>query len=110
MSERDERDSLALAAARLRRPVRELTRLGVDEWTVRRMWEGIQRRSTGRAAGTRRSLGRIICPPMVWSQADIIGSTRIFVDLTANVVRSRLVLPLVLPGDFGRSQERSNRS
>jgi len=50
MSDRDARDSAALAAARLRRPVRELTRLGVDEWTVRRMWEDIQRRSTGRGA------------------------------------------------------------
>jgi len=50
MSDRDECDSAALAAARLRRPVRELTRLSVDEWTVRRMWEGIQRRSAGRVA------------------------------------------------------------
>lgn len=43
-------DSAALAAARLPHPVRELTRLGVDEWTVRRMWEDIQRRSVARDA------------------------------------------------------------
>ena len=50
MREGEAPDSAALAAARLPRPVRELTRLGVDEWTVRRMWEDIQRRSTARGA------------------------------------------------------------
>jgi ferric-dicitrate binding protein FerR (iron transport regulator) len=50
MSDRDQRASAALAAARLTQPVRGLTRLDVDEWTVRRMWENIQRRSTGHGA------------------------------------------------------------
>jgi transmembrane sensor len=50
MRESEAPDSAALAAARLPRPVRELTRLGVDEWTVRRMWEDIQRRSAARGA------------------------------------------------------------
>src|SRR5262245_62019455 len=53
MSDESQR-SQALASAR---PLRELTRLGVDEWIVRRMWDGIQRRSTVLAGAERRWSG-----------------------------------------------------
>jgi hypothetical protein len=42
------KSSAALAALRVAGPVRELTPVPVDEWAVRRMWEGIQRRERAR--------------------------------------------------------------
>lgn len=48
----DERkSSAALAALRVEAPVRELTPVAIDEWAVRRMWEGIQRHERARQLG-----------------------------------------------------------
>jgi hypothetical protein len=47
----EEKSSPALAALRMAVPVRELTPVPVDEWAVRRMWEGIQRRERSRQLG-----------------------------------------------------------
>ncbi len=44
----DARTSAALADVGLPAPVRELTRVPVDEWAVRRMWQGVQRRTEAR--------------------------------------------------------------
>jgi hypothetical protein len=43
--------SAALAELRMAASVRELTPVPVDEWAVRRMWEGIQRRDRTRQLG-----------------------------------------------------------
>jgi hypothetical protein len=45
------KSSAALAALQVQVPVRELTPVPVDEWAVRRMWEGIQRRERARQLG-----------------------------------------------------------
>ena len=44
----DAKSSAALAHVGLAAPVRELTRVPVDEWAVRRMWQGVERRGEGR--------------------------------------------------------------
>ena len=50
--------SAALALLELEAPLRRSSRLGLDEWTVRRMWENVQSRAPGTAtarAASRRS-------------------------------------------------------
>jgi len=55
---RDERqESAALAALGLEPPLRRVSQLGVDEWTVRRMWQAIQRRSPDAQQRARRRPG-----------------------------------------------------
>jgi hypothetical protein len=48
------KQSAALAALGLEAPLRPLSQVGVDEWTVRRMWETIQLRSPSAQQGARR--------------------------------------------------------
>jgi hypothetical protein len=48
MVDQDAKSSLALAELGLEAPLRQLAHPSVDEWKVRRMWEGIQRRRAAR--------------------------------------------------------------
>ncbi|HTV22112.1 MAG TPA: FecR family protein, partial [Polyangiaceae bacterium] len=52
----DDETSAALARVRIEAPVSELARPQVDEWAVRRMWEGIQRRKDAPAKNERRHI------------------------------------------------------
>jgi transmembrane sensor len=57
---RDEaKQSAALAALGLEPPLRRLSQVSVDEWTVRRMWDAIQLRSAG---AQERARGRFAAP------------------------------------------------
>jgi tetratricopeptide (TPR) repeat protein len=54
MSDDDVKPSAALGGVGLEAPLCELSNPNIDEWAVRRMWEGIQRRKTTRALGRAR--------------------------------------------------------
>jgi transmembrane sensor len=101
MSDESTPRSAALQGAGLSRPLRELTQLGVDEWTVRRMWDGIQRRSAavGSPPGRRLTSGRAVSLAVAFVLALLVGTSWLWLRAAGEGGRSPIAAgPLLLEG------------